>query len=156
MIPRDRQMILQKTWLSYSRSTPGPWQTKEKIFKEDPLGEGNATIVIAQDTLFMIVHMRDVKTSPISLCLRRRSSPSLQRGRMTRHLFMKNTCLETKMTVMMIKWARPPFPCMHATTSSSTTGLFDSPNKDKPFTHRCLMAKEVKTKSKSIPMSHVR
>ena len=37
---------------------------------------------------------------------------------------------------------------MHATTSSSTTGLFDSPNKDKPFTHRCLMAKEVKTKSK--------
>ena len=38
---------------------------------------------------------------------------------------------------------------MHATTSSSTTGLFDSPNEDKPFTHHCLMAKEVKTKSKS-------
>nr|XP_020178459.1 uncharacterized protein LOC109763997 [Aegilops tauschii subsp. strangulata] len=38
---------------------------------------------------------------------------------------------------------------MHATTSSSTTGLFESPNEDKPFTHRCLMAKEVKTKSKS-------
>ena len=38
---------------------------------------------------------------------------------------------------------------MHAATSSSTTGLFDSPNEDKPFTHWCLMAKEVKTKSKS-------
>ena len=30
---------------------------------------------------------------------------------------------------------------VHATTSSSTTGLFDSPNEDKPFSHRCLMAK---------------
>ena len=44
---------------------------------------------------------------------------------------------------------------MHATTSSSTTGLFDSPNEDKPFTHHCLMAKEVKTKSKSLkPFIH--
>ena len=38
---------------------------------------------------------------------------------------------------------------MHAATSSSPTGLFDSPKENKPFTHRCLMAKEVKTKSKS-------
>jgi hypothetical protein len=43
---------------------------------------------------------------------------------------------------------------VHATTSSST-GLFDSPNEDKPFTHRCLMAKEVKPKSKSQkPVNH--
>ena len=38
---------------------------------------------------------------------------------------------------------------MNTTTSSSTIGLFDSLNNEKPFTHRCLMSKEVKTKSKS-------
>ena len=42
---------------------------------------------------------------------------------------------------------------MHATTSYSTTGLLNSPNEDKPFAHRCLMAKEVKTKSKSIKLT---
>ena len=67
---------------------------------------------------------------------------------MTRLLFMKNTCLDDKALVHQVCKVGTAAFAMHATTSSSTTGLFDSPNEDKPFTHRCLMAKEVKTKSK--------
>ena len=36
---------------------------------------------------------------------------------------------------------------VHSKSSSSTSSLFESPNENKPNTHRCLMAKEVISKS---------
>ena len=36
---------------------------------------------------------------------------------------------------------------VHSKSSSSTSSLFESPNENKPNTHRCLMAREVISKS---------
>src|ERR1043165_8612212 len=39
-----------------------------------------------------------------------------------------------------------PAIAMHSKSSSTSSSLFESPNKNKPNTHRCLMAKEVISK----------
>ena len=48
--------------------------TRGRISMEDLLKKQSGTIVKRQDTLFMIAHMRDVKTSQISMYSRRRNA----------------------------------------------------------------------------------
>src|SRR4051812_49941760 len=61
---------------------------------------------------FVVEPMRDVKTSPRSLCSGIRNFQNSPRGRMTRLLFTGNTCPGMKMMVMMIMWAWPLLSCI--------------------------------------------
>src|SRR4051812_14350668 len=118
----------------------GHWETKEvTTSRAKPLEEESATIAIVQSILLRIVHMKEEKRNPRSLFSRRRDSTSLPRGVVTKLLFMKSTYPRMKKMVMMI--------AMHSKSSSTSSSLFDSPNENKIIVHRCLMAREVISKS---------
>src|SRR4051812_32756991 len=125
----------------------GHWETKEvTTSRAKPLEEESATIAIVQSILLRIVHMKEEKRNPRSLFSRRRGSTSLPRGVVTKLLFMKSTYPRMKKMVMMMS-TRAAAIAMHSKSSSASSSLFDSPNENKTIAHRCLMAREVISKS---------